>query len=53
MEREIEVSHWGNVAFEEFVRARNSGTPLKGEFSRLDYYKTDPDKESSWGRFLC
>ena len=50
VEREIEVSHWGNVAFEEFVRARNTGTPLKGEFSRLDYYKTDPDKESSWGR---
>ena len=34
MEREIEVSQWGNVAIEEVVHARNSATPLTGEFSR-------------------
>ena len=49
VEREIEVSHWGNVAVEEVVHARNTGTPLKGEFSRLDYYRSDPDKSSAWG----
>lgn len=49
VEREIEISHWGNVAFEEVIRARNSGSPLTGEFSRLDYYKSDPDSVPSWG----
>lgn len=49
VEREIEVSHWGNVAVEEVIRARNSGTPLQGEFSRLDYYRSDPDAISAWG----
>ena len=49
VEREIEVSHWGNVAIEEVIHARNSGTPLTGEFSRLDYFKSDPDQISAWG----
>ena len=49
VEREIEVSHWGNIAIEEAVNARNSGTPLTGEFSRLDYYRSDPDLISAWG----
>ena len=49
VEREIEISHWGNVAFEEVVHARNSGAPLTGEFSRLDYYKSDPDDIPAWG----
>jgi len=35
--REIEVSHWGNVAFEEFVEVHHAGAVLKGGFSRLDY----------------
>lgn len=52
VEREIEVSHWGNVAVEEVVHARNSGTPLQGEFSRLDYYRSDPDDTPSWGECL-
>ena len=51
MEREIEVSHWGNVAFEEVIRARNTGTPLQGEFSRLDYFRSDPDQSPAWGNF--
>ena len=49
VEREIEISHWGNVAIEEVIRARNSGSPLTGEFSRLDYYKSDPDSVPFWG----
>ena len=51
VEREIEISHWGNVAFEEVIRARNSGSPLTGEVSRLDYYKSDPDSVPSWGKY--
>ena len=46
------MSHWGNVAVEEVIRARNSGTPLQGEFSRLDYYRSDPDAISAWGKTL-
>eukprot|EP01029_Cantina_marsupialis_P027700 TRINITY_DN773205_c0_g1_i1.p1 TRINITY_DN773205_c0_g1~~TRINITY_DN773205_c0_g1_i1.p1 ORF type:complete len:465 (-),score=129.78 TRINITY_DN773205_c0_g1_i1:147-1541(-) len=37
LEKEIEVSHWGNVAFEEHVHMLNSGATLKGEFSRAEY----------------
>lgn len=51
MEREIEISHWGNVAIEEVVHARNSGAPLTGEFSRLDYYKSDPEDVPAWGMY--
>jgi len=36
-EREIEVSHWGNIAVEETYELRNVGAKLKGGFSRLDY----------------
>lgn len=35
--REIEVSHWGNVAFEDFVEVQHAGAALKGGFSRLDF----------------
>eukprot|EP00339_Tiarina_fusa_P026620 CAMPEP_0117029144 /NCGR_PEP_ID=MMETSP0472-20121206/21132_1 /TAXON_ID=693140 ORGANISM="Tiarina fusus, Strain LIS" /NCGR_SAMPLE_ID=MMETSP0472 /ASSEMBLY_ACC=CAM_ASM_000603 /LENGTH=596 /DNA_ID=CAMNT_0004736835 /DNA_START=8 /DNA_END=1798 /DNA_ORIENTATION=+ len=35
--RDIEVSHWGNVAVEESYLLHHGGTPLKGTFSRLDY----------------
>lgn len=35
--REIEVSHWGNVAFEEFMEVHHAGAKLKGGFSRLEY----------------
>lgn len=37
MVREIEVSHWGNVAVEEVALLENEGALLKGPFSRLDY----------------
>lgn len=34
---EIEVSHWGNVAFEEFLEVQHAGAKLKGGFSRFDF----------------
>jgi oligosaccharyltransferase complex subunit alpha (ribophorin I) len=37
LERDIEVSHWGNVAFEERCLLRNTGAQLTGGFSRLDF----------------
>ena len=50
VEREVEVSQWGNVAIEEVIHAHNTATPLTGEFSRLDYYRSDPDEISAWGK---
>lgn len=35
--REIEVSHWGNIAISEWYTLVNRGAEVKGEFSRLDY----------------
>lgn len=35
--REVEVSHWGNVAVEEHFDIENRGATLKGQFSRLNY----------------
>ena len=35
--REIEVSHWGNVAFEDVYELKHFGAKLKGGFSRFDY----------------
>eukprot|EP01094_Clydonella_sp_ATCC50884_P009332 TRINITY_DN1884_c0_g1_i2.p1 TRINITY_DN1884_c0_g1~~TRINITY_DN1884_c0_g1_i2.p1 ORF type:complete len:455 (+),score=172.88 TRINITY_DN1884_c0_g1_i2:697-2061(+) len=35
--REIEISHWGNVAVEEHYELHNTGAELLGSFSRLDY----------------
>lgn len=35
--REIEVSHWGNVAIEETYELKHAGAKLSGGFSRFDY----------------
>mmetsp|Transcript_14306 Transcript_14306/g.21418 ORF Transcript_14306/g.21418 Transcript_14306/m.21418 type:complete len:431 (+) Transcript_14306:129-1421(+) len=35
--REIEVSHWGNVAVEETYDLTHAGAKLSGGFSRFDY----------------
>lgn len=35
--RDVEVSHWGNVYFEETYLVRNDGPALEGEFSRRRY----------------
>lgn len=37
--KEIEVSHWGNVAVEETYFLEHSGAALKGTFSRFDYQR--------------
>lgn len=37
MHREIEVSHWGNIAVEEIYELKHAGAALKGGFSRFDY----------------
>ena len=36
-EREIEVSHWGNIAVEETYELKHVGAKLIGGFSRFDY----------------
>ena len=40
--REIELSHWGNIAVEEYFDVRNGGAKLKNGFSRLDHQMRDP-----------
>ncbi|KAK6028631.1 ribophorin I [Ostertagia ostertagi] len=37
IERTIEVSHWGNIAVEEYIELVHKGAELKGPFSRLDH----------------
>lgn len=34
--RELEISHWGNIASDEWYYVENFGTRLKGEYSRVD-----------------
>jgi oligosaccharyltransferase complex subunit alpha (ribophorin I) len=44
VEREIEVSHYGSVAVEEFFDLRHAGALLKGSFSRLEHqYSPSPN----------
>eukprot|EP01119_Soliformovum_irregulare_P005356 TRINITY_DN17124_c0_g1_i1.p1 TRINITY_DN17124_c0_g1~~TRINITY_DN17124_c0_g1_i1.p1 ORF type:complete len:627 (+),score=200.79 TRINITY_DN17124_c0_g1_i1:59-1882(+) len=38
--KEIEVSHWSNVAVEETYHIQHDGAALKGTFSRYDYQRT-------------
>ena len=35
--REVEVSHWGNVFFEDIYELKHAGAKLKGGFSRFDF----------------
>ncbi|PAV63078.1 hypothetical protein WR25_19851 [Diploscapter pachys] len=37
VERVIEISHWGNIAVEEYVELEHRGAELKGTFSRIDF----------------
>lgn len=39
-EREIEVSHWGNIAVEETYELKHVGAKLIGGFSRFDYQQS-------------
>lgn len=38
--KEIEVSHWGNVAVEELYSLEHTGATLKGGFSRAQYARS-------------
>ena len=35
-QRSIDISHWGNIAFEEYFDMHNIGAVLLGEYSRVD-----------------
>jgi oligosaccharyltransferase complex subunit alpha (ribophorin I) len=37
--REVEVSHWGHISFEEHIDMAHTGAKLKGTFSRLDFQR--------------
>jgi oligosaccharyltransferase complex subunit alpha (ribophorin I) len=34
--RKIKVSHWGNIAVDEYFRIENIGPKVKGQYSRVD-----------------
>lgn len=36
----IVVSHWGNIAIDEYFLLGNEAAKIKGQFSRADYYQT-------------
>lgn len=44
--REVEVSHWGNVAIEDYMFVTNDGPELSSGFSRLDYQLTQSPPKS-------
>lgn len=43
--KEVEISHWGNVAVEESYLLQHNGAKLKGGFSRYNYQHTDQQQE--------
>lgn len=45
--REVEVSHWGNVAIEDFASWEHTGAQLKGGFSRYTYQMVAPGSTSN------
>jgi oligosaccharyltransferase complex subunit alpha (ribophorin I) len=49
--REIEISHWGNIAVEEHYRCEHRGAKLKGPFSRYDF-QVNPNMGLSAVRLL-
>eukprot|EP00301_Raphidiophrys_heterophryoidea_P003681 c11651_g1_i2.p1 GENE.c11651_g1_i2~~c11651_g1_i2.p1 ORF type:complete len:569 (+),score=190.84 c11651_g1_i2:1462-3168(+) len=51
LEKEIEVSHWGHVSFEEHIDIAHTGAKLKGGFSRLDFQR-NPASSPSHFRLL-
>jgi oligosaccharyltransferase complex subunit alpha (ribophorin I) len=51
MEKDIEISQWGNIAIEEKYLIEHTGARLKGSFSRYDYQRTNQQASSSF-RFI-
>ncbi|KAK3923287.1 Dolichyl-diphosphooligosaccharide--protein glycosyltransferase subunit 1 [Frankliniella fusca] len=49
--RQIEVSHWGNIAIEETVDLEHTGAILKGSFSRYEYQRESGSGLSSVKNF--
>jgi oligosaccharyltransferase complex subunit alpha (ribophorin I) len=45
--REIEVSHWGNVAITEEISMQHDGAKLEGSFSRFEYQRTQRGSASA------
>jgi len=41
--KQIEVSHWGNIAIESFYKLTNEGGKLTGEFGRVEFNKYNPN----------
>ena len=39
IEREIELSMWGNIAITETIDIRHAGAALKGSFSRYEFQR--------------
>ena len=35
--RDIYVSHWGNIAVDEYFNMHNDAAGINGQFSRVDY----------------
>jgi oligosaccharyltransferase complex subunit alpha (ribophorin I) len=46
--REVEVSHWGNIAVEEVYELQHAGAKLKGGFSRFEYMMRRADDGPSF-----
>jgi oligosaccharyltransferase complex subunit alpha (ribophorin I) len=36
-DRDIYVSHWGNIAIDEYYNMHNDAAGINGQFSRVDY----------------
>ncbi|GKV33416.1 hypothetical protein SLEP1_g41934 [Rubroshorea leprosula] len=52
VEREIEISHWGNVQITEHYKLIHGGAQSKGEFSRLDFQARPNVRGASAIRYL-
>lgn len=40
VQREVVISHWGNIAVEEVYEVMHAGAELQGGFSRLEFHKS-------------
>lgn len=47
LERNIEISHWGNIAVEEHIDLLHTGALLKGSFSRYEFAREPKSWEAS------
>jgi oligosaccharyltransferase complex subunit alpha (ribophorin I) len=48
VEREIEVSHWGNVFMEDLYTLKHKGATLKDGFSRIEYQTRQRPESNTW-----